>query len=176
MQSRKFAFFVLALVAGEYVIFLSLLPPRPSVEERVDEELPGGPYANLFGQSGYWQLGYASALTLLIYAVKTTLVFRFPNALSAIYYYSTFLASCPPFLWAFVTRDWNNAHALLGFWFTLPIGLLLVPAIGFVADLGMRPYSNLWGFAVKTIIELLLIPVWFCVWLMIEVMIGFYWI
>ena len=86
------------------------------------------------------------------------------------------LLVCVPVFWVFVTTDWNNGHAELAYWLTLPVGLLTVPTIGMRLDLRLRPYRHIGQYAFKTALELALIPLCLYAWVLIELVLGFYWI
>jgi hypothetical protein len=175
-HGRILLVFLALLLLLEYGLYLALVPSRPSAEERWDKELPGGSFANVLGQRGWWQTFYVTLFVIVFYIAKTAIVFsRFTNRLATIVY-ATISAMCLPLFWVFVTRDWNNAHAELGYWFTLPGGLLPVPTVGFICDLESRPYQSVRSYVRKTCIEVVLIPVWFILWIFIEFALGFYWI
>ena len=164
------------LLSIEYGLYFALAPSRPSPEERFDKELPGGPFANVLGQRGWWHWVYGSALVVALYIAKTAIVFSRLTDSFAKAVYALIIAMCLPLLWIFVTTDWNNAHAELAYWFTLPVGLLTVPTVGFLCDLACRPYRSTWFYVMKTCVEGLLIPVWFALWILIEFVLQFYWI
>jgi hypothetical protein len=165
-----------ALLAIEYSLYFALVPSRPSAEERWSDPLPGGPFANVLGQRGYWQIAYGSILLFLIYAVKTILVYKCNDDSGALILYGICLLFCLPVLWVFVTTDCNNPFAELAYWSTPSVGLLLVPTLGLLRDLNLRPYVTVRHYTVKTAVELILIPVWYCAWIYIEFILGFYWI
>ncbi len=164
------------LVAIVYSLYFSLVPVRPTAEDRWDKDLFGGPFANVLGQSGWWQLAYAGIALLALYSAKTAIVFRCRDNKRAVLFYAMICAISLPFLWVLVTTDWNNAHAELAHWFTSPVGLLLVPTIGFFCDLENRPYRTIRSYIAKTCAELILIPIWYVIWIFIEFPLGFYWI
>ena len=86
------------------------------------------------------------------------------------------LLACVPVLWVFANSDWNNEHAELVCWLSGPVGLLTIPTLGLVADFRLCPYRGIGLYLLKTAIEWMLIPVWFIAWVVIECLLGFYWI
>jgi hypothetical protein len=167
---------LLGLVAIEYALYFALVPSRPSADDRFEHALPGGPFANALGQGGAWQIAYGVILICSLYAAKTGLVYRCTSDAKAWILYILCILLCLPVLWVCVTTDWNNPHAALAYWFTLPIGLLLVPTVGMAAALARRPYRRVSAYVVKTGVECLLIPVWLYLWTGAEFALGFYWI
>jgi hypothetical protein len=166
----------LMLVTFEYLLYLFLTPSRPSSEERFEATLPGRPFANVLGQVAPSQMCYAIVLLAALYYAKTGIVFRCHVGWLAVIQYVILLGMCLPILWVFVTTDWNNPHAELSYWLTLPVGLLGVPTLGFAIDLAMRPYPSWKGYAMKTGAEAIFIPIWLSLWIVIELLLGFYWI
>ena len=176
MVSKGFVLFLVVLVVLEYGAYLCLVPPRPSQDERFEEDLPGGQFANAIGQRGCWQVLYGAAVLIAVYWAKTAIVYRCPRQGVALACYGLVLLACLPVLWVFVTTDWNNEQAELAQWFTLPVGLLMVPTVGLFVDLKSRPYRSVRTYAIKTLVELVLIPLWLYVWVGIEFVLCFYWI
>jgi hypothetical protein len=54
--------------------------------------------------------------------------------------------------------------------------LLLVPTIGFAVDLAERSYPSGLHYAVKTVAEVVFVPVAYAAWVFAELVLGFYWI
>src|SRR5579885_418514 len=108
----------------EFGMFLAFAPSRPSAEQRFDHDLPGGPTANAIGQTGHWQFLYGGLLIAAVYSLKTAALSIYRNKLAVVLIFGMSVALCLPLFWLFVTTDWNNAHAELAYWLTLPVGLL----------------------------------------------------
>jgi len=164
------------LLVLEFTLFATIVPHRPSADDRFEKSLPGGPWANVIGQSGYWPVICGILVVLAIYAAKTTIICLCERIGLAITTFATILMACVPVFWVFVTTDWNNPHAELAYWLTTPVGLLTIPTIGMVIDLQLRPYRKIGQYVFKTAIEFILIPLWFYAWVLIEFVLGFYWI
>ena len=164
------------LVLLEYTLYAVLVPERPSADDRFEKSLPGGPWANVVGQSGHWPAIYGILIILALYAGKTAILWLCNNVALTATLFVMMLLLCLPVFWVFVTTDWNNCHAELAYWLTLPVGLLCIPAIGMFIDLKLRPYQRTTQYVLKTVIELVLIPLWLYGWVMMEFVLGFYWI
>lgn len=164
------------LLILEFTSYVILVPQRPSADERFEQSLPGGPWANVIGQSGYWQVIYGILVILALYAGKTTILCLCDRVDLTIAIFGMLMLFCLPVFWVFVTTDWNNAHAELAYWLTLPVGLLTIPAIGMRIDLRLRPYRSIGQYVFKTAIELVLVPLWYYAWILIEFALGLYWI
>src|SRR5689334_16169129 len=109
---------VVFLIA-EFVFYLALVPHRPTAQDRFERSLPGGPWANVIGQAGWWQLSYGAFLIVVLYALKMTILRNCDDSLEVLGLFGLSLLACLPILWVFVTTDWNNAHAELAYWLTL---------------------------------------------------------
>jgi hypothetical protein len=175
MTFSKTIALVLLLVAGEYASYFLFTPTRPSSDDRFERKT-GVPFENVIGQNGGWQVVYGLLLVGMVYWAKTEIVYRCRNDMFSILLFGLLVVACLPFLWVFVTTDWNNEAAELAYWLTLPIGLLTIPTIGLVIDLVCRPYREAKWYVIKTCIEVLLIPVFLNLWIVIEFLLGFYWI
>jgi hypothetical protein len=173
---RRIALALSVVLVVEYVGYFTLVPGRPSAAVRFETALPGGPWANVIGQVGLWQWLYGVLLILALYFGKTIILHRCESAALTTILFGMMLALCLPLLWVFVTTDWNNGHAELAYWLTLPVGLLGIPTIGMIVDLIRRPYVRARQYALKSFVELALIPVWLGAWIFFEFVVGFYWI
>jgi hypothetical protein len=176
MMCRWAAVVLVVMNVAAYALFLFAIPPRPSADDRFDGNYPGGRFDNVLGQSGFWQPLYGVALVVTLYAARTAIVYRCPEVRVAVVLYGAVALLGIPMMWVLVSTDWNNEHAELAYWFTLPVGILALPTVGFLGDLALRPYRQAWAYWLKTAVELLMIPAWLAVWIVFEFLAGFYWI
>jgi hypothetical protein len=173
---QRIALALALLLVLEFTSYAIFVPQRPSHDDRFDKSLPGGRWANVLGQSGHWQASYGILVIISLYAGKTAILWLCDNDALTVTLFVMMLLLCLPVFWVFVTTDWNNGHAELAYWLTLPVGLLTIPTIGMRIDLKLRPYRRIWQYVLKTAIELILIPMWLYAWVLIELVLGFYWI
>ncbi len=173
---QRIALALAVLLILEFSAYAILVPQRPSADDRFEYSLPGGSSANVIGQSGHWQVLYGILVILALYTAKTTILWLCDRVTLTITIFGMLLLLCLPIFWVFVTTDWNNEHAEIAYWLTLPVGLLTIPAIGMRIDLQLRPYRHMGQYVLKTAIELALIPFWLYGWVMVELVLGFYWI
>ena len=88
--------------------------------------------------------------------------------------FSLLIAFFIPVLWL-VSPDWNNPHVYpIANYVGLPIAVLTVPAASFYSYVFANDKPT---YSIRDVAELILVPVWFVIWMFVELFVfGWVWI
>jgi hypothetical protein len=88
---------------------------------------------------------------------------------STLGWYAILLAVALPFVWLFVNLDWDHEFVSpAANWVGSPIAVLFVPTAFFCFDLKSGSRLGLAWYVSRSLIELLLIPLWVIIWVYFE--------
>lgn len=143
--------------------------------------------AILFAAHGWAEEQAAGLLVLItsaaiIYPLKLLIVRNTTRKPVAIALFLGMLALCMAYIQqcieAFDSADERFPLSPVVRWVGIPIGLLLVPTISFLADLvGQKEPTTLLNYSVRSIVEVLVvIPIWWTVWVVMQILLGWVWV
>jgi hypothetical protein len=121
------------------------------------------------GQSWGWAVLNVLVLLLILYLFRYVIASKSSGAFSAMTWYTILLGMVLPFIWLFVDTDWDNeAVSPLSNWVGSPVALLFVPTAFLCFDLlgGVRMKPGL--YLARSLLEVMLIPVWAVAWFFCE--------
>jgi len=156
--------FVGLLLVAAYLVLPGFLPPRCQVEPHWGQ---GG--VNWFGQGPAFAFSFAAVIIVLLCSLRFVIVAMARGPADAFVWYLLLFAAMLPGVWLLVDIDWDNvAVSGIAEWVGTPIALLFVPTAFLVYDLITATHLTAWKYAARTLLEILLIPVWVYLWLMCE--------
>lgn len=171
---------IIAILVCEYVWFDKAFQARHISSYSVAIVADPKPYGsyNCFGHTRQVSINLGIFLLIAFYCARYAIYRLFWNEKTCmILLYFLLVGMTLPLIWLFVVTEWDNPQwTPVARWYGYPIGLLVIPTAFFRYDLNKETRDDL-GILGRSLIEVVvLVPIWFVCWIVLQLALGLLWI